>query len=169
MIFSLKDQLACLRASKNPRHNERGFFIGPALGAVAVVLLTFVVVWGIYRFINNQLSIYIESNNLQAIVQGADSLSQGGSYANVSNTTLQTIQAFGNMTGAAVGGTVMNKWGGAVTVTGSASNVLIEYDNVPAYACQGFLNRAADSNKFDSASMPTCNSSGTSNLTFTHY
>lgn len=169
MFFILKDRLANLRTTRNPRQSERGFFIGPALGAVAVVLITFVVVWGIYRFINNQLSVYIESNNLQAMVQGADSLAQGGSFANVNNTALQTIQAFGNMTGAAVGGTVMNKWGGPVVATGSASNVTFEYDNVPAYACQGFLNRAIESNKFDSASMPTCNNGGTSNLVFTHF
>ncbi|WP_081627092.1 type 4 pilus major pilin [Bordetella sp. FB-8] len=150
-------------------HAQRGFWIGPALGTLAVVLVLVVFGSGIFRFLSNQYTIYTEFNNLKSVVTGADALELGGSYASVNNAALQTSEAFGNMTGAAVGGTVINKWGGPVTVTGTASNVQITWGAVPPSACSGFLARAADSKLFDTASMPTCNGTGNTDLTFTHY
>lgn len=148
---------------------QGGFWIGPALGTLAVVLALVVFGSGIFRFLSNQYTIYTEVNNLKSVVAGADSLEQGGSFATVNNAALQKAEAFGNMTGAAVGGTVINKWGGAVTVTGTASNVQITWGAVPPNACSGFLTRASDSKLFDAASMPTCNGTSNTDLTFTHY
>lgn len=150
------------------RDKQRGFYIAPALATVVIVGLISVAVYGIFRYINDSFTVTIENKNLMSIVSGARSLKQAGSYVNVDNPALQRIQAFGNMTGSATGGTVRNRWGGTVDVTGTASELQIQYNGVPANACQRFLISAADSGEF-ATPLPTCNDTGTTDLTFVVY
>ncbi|SHI11511.1 type 4 pilus major pilin [Pollutimonas bauzanensis] len=151
------------------RKFQRGFYIGPALGTIAIVVLVSLFVYGVFQYISASLRGTIESNNLMAIVSGAKSLKSGGSYANVDNAVLQRIKAFGNMTGSTPGGTVRNGWGGTVVVTGSASQLEIRYSGVPTSACERFLASAKDSGEFAADSLPTCSESDASDLTFIAY
>lgn len=147
---------------------QGGFFISPALAAIVLVAAISIAVFGIFRYLNNSTSMYVENNNLMTIVNGARQLKSGGSYANVNNAALQRIQAFGSMTGSTPGGTVRNGWNGTVVVNGSASELQIQYNGVPESACDGFLARAKDSGEFASP-LPTCSTTGSSDLTFIAY
>lgn len=157
-----------LRHHSHLKQRQRGFFISPALGGVILIALIAVAVFGLFRYLNNSSVMYIENNNLMAMVNGARQLKIGGSYANVDNAALQRIQAFGSMTGSAPGGTVRNSWNGTVVVTGSANQLQIQYNGVPESACDGFLARAANSGEF-AQPLPTCSASGNSDLTFVVY
>ncbi len=147
---------------------QRGMFTMGAMGSVALVALALAATYGIYRYITNSYSVMIESTNLISIVGGAKSLKSNGSYAAVDNAALQRIRAFGNMTGAQPGGTVRNRWSGTVVVTGTASQLEIQYNDVPDSACDRFLARATDSGEF-AAPLPTCAATGDSDLTFIAY
>lgn len=147
---------------------QRGFVIGPMLGMIAIVLIASLATYGIFRYISNSFTVTIENTNLLAIVSGAKSLKSGGSYANVDTAALQRIDAFGSMTGAAPGGTVRNKWNGTVEVTGTASQLSIDYNGVPASACERFVVVAMESGEF-AEPAPTCADDADSDLTFVAY
>ena len=153
---------------KTPTNAQRGMFSLGALGSVALVALALAATYGIYRYISNSYSVTVESTHLMSIVSGAKSLKANGSYASVDNAALQRIRAFGNMTGAQIGGTVRHGWSGTVVVTGTASQLEIEYNDVPDTACDRFLSRATDSGEF-AAPLPTCSATGNSDLTFIAY
>lgn len=150
------------------RRKQRGFFIGPALGSIIIVIIVSAFAFGIYRYISNSYSVLIENTNLMSIVSAAKSLKSGGSYADVDNAALQRMRTFGSMTGAAPGGTVRHRWNGTVVVTGTTSQLEIQYNDVPASACEQLLARATESGEF-AAPLPTCNASGDSDLTFVAY
>lgn len=161
--------LQALRARAfRARSNERGFVILPMLGMVAVIAMVAVAGYGIFRYINNSFTVRIEQTNLTAIVTGAKSLKSSGSYANVDNSALQRIQAFGSMTGSAVGGTVRNRWNGTVEVTGTASQLTVVYNNVPSSVCDQFVIGAMESGEFADPA-PTCNEDEATDLTFVAY
>jgi len=149
-------------------NTQRGMFTMGAMGSVALIVLALAATYGIYRYITNSYSVMIESTNLMSIVSGAKSLKTNGSYASVDNAALQRIRAFGNMTGGQTGGTVRNRWSGTVVVSGTASQLEIQYNDVPASACDRFLARATDSGEF-ATPLPTCAESGNSDLTFIAY
>ena len=153
---------------KTTVNTQRGMFTLPAMGSIALVALALAATYGIYRYITNSYSVTIESTNLMSIVSGAKSLKTNGSYASVDNAALQRIRAFGNMTGGQSGGTVRNGWSGTVVVSGTASQLEIQYNGIPDTACDRFLARATDSGEF-AAPLPTCAATGNSDLTFIAY
>lgn len=161
--------ILCLPVKHKPRANtQRGMFTMGALGSVALVILAVAATYGIYRYITNSYSVMIESSNLMSIVSGAKSLKTNGSYASVDNETLQRIRAFNNMTGGQIGGTVRNHWSGTVVVSGTTSQLEIQYNGIPDTACDRLLARATDSGEF-ATPLPTCAESGDSDLTFIAY
>ncbi len=147
---------------------QRGFYIGPAIATIFIVLVVSLASYGIFQYIKNTYTVYIENTNLMAVVSGAKSLKTGGSYANVDNAALQRIKAFGSMTGSSPGGTVRNSWDGTVVVSGTVSQLSIQYNGVAASACDSFLAKAASTGEF-AAPLPTCNESTAADLTFIAY
>lgn len=147
---------------------ERGGSVISMLAWLAIVGVIGASIWGMYRYVNKAATVRVELTNLTSIVSGARQLKSAGSYANVDNAALQRIQAFGNMTGSGVGGTVRHAWNGTVEVTGSASALTIKYNGVPESVCDQFVIGAMGTGDF-SEPGPTCNESGNTDLTFTAY
>lgn len=147
---------------------QRGIWLSPGLLAFAIIAAISVAAFGIYSYLNSSTSVQVEGTNLVMITSGAKSLKSGGSYANVDNAALQRIKAFGNMTGAAPGGTVRNGWNGTVVVTGTASDLTIAYNSVPVASCDLFVTAAMETGEF-AEPAPTCSNDEPSNLTFTAY
>ena len=164
----MQTQLAITPSMTQKTNRQRGFFVAPLLISVAVVLALAGAAYGIYQYASNVYTTNIENSNLMSIVSAAKSLKSGGSYTSVDNAALQRIKAFGGMTGAAVGGTVRNRWNGTVVVTGTASQLEIVYNGVPTSACDRFLTMATNSGEF-AAPLPTCSATAASDLTFIAY
>lgn len=157
-----------IKQHPNRLHAQRGFWIGPMVGSILVFIVVSGIIYGIVRSSRGSVDTILESKSLLSVVSGARMLKSGGSFAAVDNTALQRVNAFGNMTGSAAGGTVRNGWGGTVVVTGTTSQLEVQWNAVPAKACDAFLASAKESGEF-ATPLPTCAESGDSDLTFIAY
>ncbi|WP_454688241.1 type 4 pilus major pilin [Achromobacter aloeverae] len=145
---------------------QRGFNLTGILPYLVVAGILALAIWGIFRFAMGTAQYQIEGRNATSIVTAARSLKVGGSYANVDNAAVQRVKGFGNMTGSASGGTVKNGWGGTVVVSGTVDTLTLQYNGVPEDACDRFIASMTDSGMFTDP-LPTCNTSGSSDLSFT--
>ncbi|WP_346778981.1 type 4 pilus major pilin [Burkholderia sp. Ac-20384] len=125
---------------RRSRHRQRGASL---LEAIAYLGIAAIVVIGAVALLNsafNSAGTNQLSEQVSAIQTGVKKLYMGQStgYTDVSNAVLQSAGVFPStvsVTGSGTSATATNNWGGAVSVTGTATSFSIEYDNVPASVC----------------------------------
>ncbi|TKC86959.1 pilus assembly protein [Trinickia terrae] len=123
--------------SRRSRGAQRGASL---LEAIAYLGIAAIVVIGAVALLNgafNAAGTNELSEQVNAIQAGVKKLYMGqtAGYANVSNSVLQAAGVFPATVPVASTGTATDTWGGSVTVTGTATNFSIEYQNVPPAVC----------------------------------
>ncbi|MEJ0003022.1 MAG: type 4 pilus major pilin [Pararobbsia sp.] len=110
------------------------------LEAIAYLGIAAIVVIGAVALLNsafNSAGTNELSEQVNAIQAGVKKLYMGqtAGYTNVTNSVLSSAGVFPSTVPVGPSGTATDTWGGAVSVTGTATNFTIQYGNVPPAVC----------------------------------
>lgn len=152
--------------SKFVKHHAKqaGFTLTEIMYVLLIMGAAYLAYSGWNKNASSKNDLIAEQSNFTAIVTAARGLRSAGSYASVTTAELQRVNAFAAMTGSGVGQTPRSRWGGTVTVVGSAEQFVITYADVPATACSPYVNGIRESGMIVEPA-PEC-SGDTSTLAF---
>ncbi|WP_241136342.1 type 4 pilus major pilin [Achromobacter insuavis] len=145
-----------------PLRKQRGDQLVTYLLAGALIAMALAYAFSKYFVESNASKIEGEVSNIVTLWKSVSTLRDVDGFASVNTAKLQAAKAIPAAMSGARSGTLMHKWNGTVTITGTESDFAIRYQDVPADACLAMRPKLALLDAFYSIS--DCATTGTTTM-----